>query len=602
MGQLLDTTSLSGAEWHSMLSLFSAEETERRALALHQSAGIPHVLCQFLAAKGIGSDALDAFIEPRLRDSLPDPLVMQDADKAISLITDAIEAKTPIGLFGDYDVDGACSAALFSLCLAQFGVQVFCHIPDRFDEGYGPNTKGLLQLAEQGAELVLTVDCGITAHAPLEAAAQAGIPVIVIDHHKAGPVLPQAQAVVNPNRLDDDSQLGSLCAAGVCFLVLAGVLRECRSRNIPTLSGQQVQLLDLLDLVALATVCDVMPLTGLNRVFVKQGLKVLSKRQNTGLKTLMDTAKIDHMPNAYSLGFILGPRINAGGRLGNSSIGVQLLCASDRDIAQSLAWHLDELNTQRQHIEKQVRAQAEEMAYSQLDENPNRHVLVLAREGWHEGVLGIVAGRLKEKLNKIVIVISLDEEGIGKGSARSVSGFSLGDTVLAAGQHGLVLSGGGHDLAAGLSVRKTQLSDFQNFMEDAAEKSFSSGMPAKRFDVSGSLSVGGCTLELITWLTKLGPFGSGYPEPRFRLTHCQLKNMRWIGGEKQHLSLSLDDGTAPPLRAVMFNCADTPLGQTLKNAHSGDVFQLIGKLQEDSYRNNGTVQMIIDDIALQSHR
>lgn len=602
MSEPLLTASLSGAQWQSMPSIYSADEVSRRAQAMHQNTDIPLGLCQFLVSKGVDANSLDEFIDPRIRDTLPDPHIMQDAEKAIHLICDAVQAKKPIGLFGDYDVDGACSAALFSLCLAQFGIHVFCHIPDRFEEGYGPNEKALLQLKEQGAELVLTVDCGITAHQPLEAAANANIPIIVIDHHKAGPTLPNAKAVVNPNRLDDDSQLGLLCAAGVCFLMLAGVLRECRNRDIQTVSGQPVKLLDMLDLVALATVCDVMPLTGLNRVFVKQGLKVLAQRQNIGLRSLMDVARIDHVPSAYTLGFMLGPRINAGGRLGKSSIGVQLLCAADREIAQSLSWHLDELNTQRQTIEKQVRMQAEEQAYALLEENPERHMLVLASQGWHEGVLGIVAGRLKEKFNKIVAVISFDEAGIGKGSARSIAGFSLGNSILSAYQHGLLLSGGGHDLAAGLSVTQDKLAEFTAFMEQMAEKSFLRGVPIKQFEIAVSLSIGGCTMKLVDWLQKLGPFGSGFEEPRFRLTHCHLKHIKWIGAEKQHLSLSLDDGTAPALRAVMFNCADSPVGHALKTHKADAVYQLIGKLQEDSYRNNGTVQMIIDDIALQSAR
>lgn len=600
MPEQIVSSSLSGANWQELNSPFSAEEIGRQAKALHQHTQMPIGLCHFLAAKGVSEDKLEQFVEPRIRDFLPDPYVMQDAEKAIHLICDAIAQKKPIGLFGDYDVDGACSAALFSRCLAAFGVQVFCHIPDRFEEGYGPNEKALRQLAEQGAELIVTVDCGITAHKPLEAAAQAGIPIIVIDHHKAGPVLPQAQAVVNPNRLDDDSQLGSLCAAGVCFVILAGVLRECRNRDIQTVSGQAVQLLDSLDLVALATVCDVMPLTGLNRVFVKQGLKVLGSRKNIGLKTLMDVARIDHVPSAYSLGFMLGPRINAGGRLGKSSIAVQLLCAQDKDIAQSLSWHLDELNTQRQLIEKHVRAEAEEQAYQQLEAHPEQHVLVLSATGWHEGVLGIVAGRLKEKFNKVVAVINFDDAGLGKGSARAIPGFSLGSTILAACQHGILQSGGGHDMAAGLSVNTDKLEEFQKFIEKHACKAFSENQPVKRFQVATSISVGGCTLELVNWLKKLGPFGAGFEEPLFRITHCYLKNIRWIGAENQHLSLSLDDGTGSPLRAVMFNCAETPLGQALKVDKSDKVYQLIGKIQEDSYRNNGTVQMIIEDIAYQT--
>ena len=592
--------SLSSARWVVQDSTFSDDETERRATGISQASKMPLSLCRFIARRGITSQTLDNFLEPRLRDILPDPFVLKDAEAAITLICDYIERKQPIGLFGDYDVDGACSAALFSLCLGQYGVPVYCHIPDRFSEGYGPNEAALTSLSQQGAELLITVDCGITAHAPLLAASDAGLPVIVVDHHKAGPSLPKAKSVVNPNRLDDDSGLGYLCAAGVSFLVLAGVVRECRNRGIEPLSGQPVNMLNYLDLVALATICDVMPLISVNRAFVRQGLKVMAQRRNIGIKTLMDVARVDHIPSVYTLGFMLGPRINAGGRLGQSSIGVQLLCAPDADIAATLAWRLDELNTQRKSIESDIRQQAEDQAYALLQDNPDRAVLVVSGTGWNEGVIGIVAGRLKEKFNKVSVVISFDEAGTGKGSGRSLAGFSLGNAVLAGYQKELLVSGGGHDMAAGLGIEKDKLDAFYQYLETEAQAHFTAqGIPQKEHIVGADITVGGINIGLVGWLDDIGPFGVEFAEPRFRITHCRLKNLRWIGAEKQHLSVSIDDSTAPPLRAIMFHCADTPLGQTLKQQGVEGVFQLVGRVQKDSYRGGDAVQFMIEDIAVQ---
>ena len=599
MAEAVVEQSLSSARWVVQDSLLTPEETERIATGISQYSAIPLSLSRFLARHSITSQTLDSFLEPRLRDVLPDPFVLKDAETAIQLICDHIQAGEPVGLFGDYDVDGACSAALFSLILGQYGCPVYCHIPDRFSEGYGPNQPAITNLSEQGASLIITVDCGITAHAPLQAASDAGLPVIVVDHHKAGATLPKAKAVVNPNRLDDDSGLGYLCAAGVSFLLLAGVVRECRNRGLVSTSGTQVNILNYLDLVALATICDVMPLRLVNRAFVRQGLKVMAQRRNIGIKTLMDVARVDHIPSVYTLGFMLGPRINAGGRLGHSSIGVQLLCAADADIAATLAWRLDELNSERKAIEADIRQRAEEQAYAQIAANPNRAVLMLSGEGWNEGVIGIVAGRLKDKFNKICVVVSFDDAGIGKGSGRSISGFSLGNAVLAGCQNALLISGGGHDMAAGLSVEKTKLDAFATFLEQLSSKQFKEqGVPNKEYSIGADITIGGCNIGLVGWLDRIGPFGVSFAEPRFRITHCRLKNLRWIGAEKQHLSVSLDDSTAPAMRAVMFNCADSEVGRAIKQSADG-TFQILGRVQKDSYRGGDAVQFMIEDIALQ---
>ena len=590
--------SLSGATWQEAPSVLPDAQTKRLAQHLQQAHNIPIAIAMHLARHGVTSESLDDFLEPRLRNSLPDPLVMRDADKAIGRICDAIEEGHPIGLFGDYDVDGACSAALFRQVLGQFGIPVYCHIPDRFSEGYGPNITALKQLKEKGARLIITVDCGITAHEPLAEAAEQNMDVLVIDHHKAGPTLPVATAVVNPNRLDDDSRLGYLCAAGVCFLVLAGVMRECRTRNITPPSGTMPDLLTLLDMVGLATVCDVVPLRDVNRVFVKQGLKMLATRQNLGLRHFCDVAGLAAAPTTHTLGFLLGPRINAGGRLGQSDLGIQLLTAQDGDIAGSLALRLDELNVERRATEQAVQLQAEALAEEQLTEDAARPVLILSGQGWHEGVIGIVAGRLKDKYNRPVIVIAFDDEGRGKGSGRGVPGLSLGDVIQAARQDGLLLSGGGHDMAAGLSLHRDKLAAFTSFVNGRASAAFGDAPPKRSFVASHTLSVAGCTSDITDWLEKVGPFGVGHPEPRFIITHCQLKNLRWVGAEKQHLSVQLDDKTARPLSAICFSAATTPLGRALAATPDPGLVSVLGRVRVDSFRGGGAVQLHIEDIAI----
>ena len=589
-------SSYSGAKWQLAPTYLSDSETARMAALFEDRLRLPYSLCWHLASLGLTGETVADFLDPKLRTSLPEPYLMKDAEQAIELIFDIIKRKQPIGLFGDYDVDGACSAALFRLVLGAFSVPVWCHIPDRFKEGYGPNLDALKVLKAQGAELILTVDCGITAHAPLAAAADEGMSVIVIDHHKAGVVLPKAAAVVNPNRLDDDSGLGHLCATAVCFLVLAGVVRLCRAQGITGQNGEFPDMMAVLDLVALATACDVVPLKGVNRAFIKQGLKVLGWRGNEGLRALMDVARLDEFPSMHTLGFVLGPRLNAGGRLGRSDLGVQILTNTDPEIADTLAFQIDQLNTDRRAEQAVVRFAAEQMAEEKLAIQPDLPVLVLAEHGWHEGVIGIVAGQLKDAYHRPVIVISFDEQGQGKGSARSVAGFSIGDQILAACELGYLKTGGGHDMAAGLALDKKQLLHFETFLVDRAQVVFS-GVPQRIFNYCHSLSVAGCNSLLVKGLDAVGPFGAGHAEPRFVITHCRLKNLRWMGKDKAHLSLQLDDGTEKPLRAVSFGLAGTKLGQFLAATPDPGPVQVLGRLQKDNWRGGGAVQFLIEDIA-----
>ena len=591
------SSSLSGARWSYTPSQFSPDDTQRYADRLTELADVPPAIAYYLASKGVDVDALPLFLEPTLRDLLPDPYVMQDVDKAAKRLYEAVLSSERVGIFGDYDVDGACAAAICGRVLTLLGCDVETHIPDRFSEGYGPNLAALNSLTERGCSLILTVDCGITAHEPLQGAKAAGMEIIVIDHHLAGPNLPDALSVVNPNRLDDDSDLGYLCAAGVCFMVMVALLRLLREQGFKTASGQLPDLRDELDLVALATVCDVVPLRSLNRAFVKQGLKIMARRQKLGLNALADIAGMNEAPSTYALGFQIGPRINAGGRLGHSDLGVKLLSNPEASEASFIAEELHLLNAQRRDIEADIQAAAELQADAQLANAPDLPALILSGEGWHEGVIGIVAGRLKEKFNRPCIVISIDSETkLGKGSARGVSGIRLGDIIVGAVQRGFLSAGGGHDLAAGLSLKAGQLPEFERYIQEMVSSALQDPI-IKEYAVAGSLSVAGCTGDILNWLDKVGPYGAGAAEPRFVLAHCRLKSPRWMGSEKQHFSCSLDDGTSNPLRAVAFGVAGTSLQAAFQKASEGGSYMMLGKLRKDTWRGGNHLQFLIEDIA-----
>ena len=589
--------SLSGARWVHAPSVYPhPDDTKRYAARLSELSKAPPAIAHYLAAKGIEPEALSLYLSPTLRDLLPDPDVMRDVSSAARHIADAVMAGQIIGVFGDYDVDGACAAALFVRCLGQLGCHVETHIPDRFTEGYGPNIKALTALAEKSCHLILTVDCGITAHKPLQAAKDAGMDVIVIDHHLAGPVLPEACAVVNPNRLDDESGLGHLCAAGVSFMVFVAVLRELRARGF-TPPADWPDLRHELDLVALATICDVVPLTGLNRAFVKQGLKIMGQRRKLGLNALADIAGMQEAPTPYALGFQLGPRINAGGRLGHSDLGVQLLSNPDMATALHIADKLNQLNGERRTIEADIQSLAIEQAETQLADNPDIPALIVSGAAWHEGVIGIVAGRLKDKYARPCLVITFDEEtGIGKGSARGMGSIRLGDIITGAVQREYLVAGGGHNMAAGLTIEKEQLAAFSDYFFSHILQQQTEGL-TKSYAVTSSLSVAGCTPHLMHWLEQAGPYGPGASEPRFVIPHCQIRDIKWMGSEKQHLSCRLDDGTSQPLRAVMFSVAGTKIGAYFQSAQSGTPVMVMGLVRRDSWRGGDYLQFQIEDIA-----
>ena len=590
-------TSLTGANWHEEPSLVSDDAVMRLAQLFEQKYDMPFQLAQFIAKRGIDADIIDHFIEPRLRDLLPDPSIFQDMDKACAIMAETIMSQKPIGIFGDYDVDGACSAAIFSRFLNAFHVAAHIHIPDRFKEGYGPNTQALRQLKADGAELIITVDCGITAHEPLRDAAAEGMKVIVIDHHKAGTDLPVALAVVNPNRLDDESGQGALCAAAMAFMTCVGTMRHLRQKQ--HFEKPPIDLLSLLDLVAMATICDIVPLTITNRAFVKQGLKIFKQRQNTGLRLLSDLSGVNRPPTAQTFGFVLGPRINAGGRIGNASLGAELLTTADEATAVGIAAQLDELNKQRKAIEADVQNLAIEEAEQLLQTAPETKVIIVAGQGWHEGVVGIVAGRLKDKYNRPAIVISLSEKGIGKGSARGISGFKLGDSIMAAHQAGILLGGGGHDMAAGLSIDIAQLDAFRAFMNEKFNATFTE-LPPATLAISQTIPLSACNKSFVDWIEKIAPFGAGFPEPKFMLTNCMISQIRWLGEEGSHLSCQISDGTGAKMRAIAFRFKDKLRSKNALTLQEGAYFHIVGRCVADDYRGGDAVQFQIDDIAISS--
>ncbi len=590
--------SATGARWQEARRAVNDTDLDRLSRGLTEAYDdMPLPVARLLAARGIDRDQLPSFIEPKLRDLLPDPSRFKDLNKAVARLADCVETGEPIGVFGDYDVDGACAAALLVWVMRDLGVSVDVHIPDRFTEGYGPNQAALMALGERGASLIVTVDCGITAHAPLAAVASTGMDVIVIDHHIAGPELPKAHSVINPNRLDEDGTYGHLCAAGVTFIVLVGLIRELRRRDFFGTERTPPDLMMRLDLVALATVCDVVPLAGLNRAFVGQGIKIMAQRRHPGLTRLADAAGMKAAPDTYALGFLLGPRINAGGRIGSSQTAVQLLSTLSDDEATGLAAKLDQLNAERRQIEQDIREQAIDRAL----QAPDTPVIVLSDKSWHEGVIGIVAGRLKERFGKPACVIAMSDDGVGKGSGRSIPGFRLGSAVIAAHQAGILLGGGGHDMAAGFSIDAANLDAFATFLAQRMEKDLNGQAPQLVREVSGTLSTQGAQPELTDWLEKLGPFGSGNPEPRFVLPDCKVKFAKPVGETGAHISCRLDDGSGVTLNAIAFQAGGAPLGNLLLDAADGRHIHILGRLKRDNFRGGRAMQIEIEDAAMPMH-
>ncbi|MCW8953033.1 MAG: single-stranded-DNA-specific exonuclease RecJ [Rhodospirillales bacterium] len=579
--------SLGGRRW------VSRQADDRTSLAMAQALGVPEVVGRVLAGRGVGLDDAEGFLNPTLREQLPDPLHLKDMKKGADRIAAAVMKGELVAIFGDYDVDGATSSALLTRFFKAVGGKSMVYIPDRMKEGYGPNAAALLSLAKQGASLAITVDCGVTAYEPLAAAADAGLEVIVADHHVAEPALPRAFAVINPNRLDDDSPHGHLAAVGVVFLLVVQVNRALRDAGWYA-SRPEPDLMQWLDLVALGTVCDVVPLKGINRALVAQGVKVMARRDNPGITALGDEAGVDEPPGAYHLGFILGPRVNAGGRVGESDLGTRLLSTDNAGEAKDLARRLDALNRERQSIEQVALDQA--IAQIEAAESPPTALVLACGEGWHPGVIGIVASRLKDRYNLPSCVVSLgDDEGVG--SARSVSGIDLGATVLAARQAGILSKGGGHAMAAGFTVGRDRLEDLRAFMEERFAARIAEARIEPIMTLDGAVSVSGATRDLVEDLERLQPFGAGNPEPRFVVRDARILRADIVGQTQEHIRCTLTGpGNEGRLNAIAFRVVDSDIGRALLDS-GGLPLHVAGRLRINRWQGRITPQLMIDDAA-----
>lgn len=577
--------SASGKRWE------LRDSNEREALAICQRFAIPDSVGRILVSRGIGMDETDVFLNPSLKAQLPDPFHLRDMDAGVERLVRAIKSGEKVAVFGDYDVDGATSSAVLVRFFQALGLPLVVYIPDRLAEGYGPNLPALKKLKGDGVSVVITVDCGITAFDALEGAAKVGLDVVVVDHHVAEPRLPPAAAVINPNRLDDDSPHGHMAAVGVTFLLTVALNTALRDmgwyNNRP---APDLRL--LLDLVALGTVCDVVPLVGINRAFVTQGLKVLAQRRNPGLAALADVSGVDRFPDAYHLGFQMGPRVNAGGRVGEAGLGAQLLSTNDPKEAMAVARRLDIFNQERKDIE----AACLEQAIEQVEAKGMRDGLAyVASEGWHPGVIGIVAGRLKERYNRPSCVVAF-ENGIGKGSGRSIEGVDLGAAVIAAGQAGLLENGGGHKMAAGFTVAQANSDAFHDYLSERIGQQIPADGIVPSLKLDGAIAVSGATVPLIQALEKLGPFGAGNPTPRFAIKDARIERADIVGTDHVRCQIVGGGGTTR-LKAIAFRCADQPLGDLLLSARGGMPVHVAGKLQIDTWQGREAAQLIIDDAA-----
>ncbi|WP_232328866.1 MULTISPECIES: single-stranded-DNA-specific exonuclease RecJ [Sphingomonas] len=550
------------------------------------------LVTRLLLTRGCPRDAIEAHRAPTIRGFMPDPSIFRDMDRAAERLADAVAAGEPVTIFGDYDVDGATSAALLIRLLRQLGLAPAAYIPDRLMEGYGPSGEALVRIASGGSRLIVTVDCGAQAFEALDMARAAGADVIVVDHHQCAAELPAAFALVNPNRLDEGEGAvhGHLAAVGVAFLLGAALLRTLRTRGLFA-SRPEPRLIELLDLVALGTVADVAQLRGLNRAFVAQGLKVMAARRNIGLAALAEAARLTRAPLCHDLGFALGPRINAGGRVGKSDLGVRLLTTEDPDEARGIAAELDALNEERRAIEAEVQDAAEAACRAAGDAS----VHIAAGHGWHPGVIGIVAGRLKEKLGRPAIVIGIDETGTGKGSGRSIPGVDLGAAVLAAKDHGLLVAGGGHAMAAGLTVAADRIDAFRAFLEERLADDVAHAASVHALQLDASLAPRGVTAELVDAFELAGPYGMGWAAPRIAAGPVRIVRADVVGNGHVRAILAGDDGAS--LKAVAFRAADAELGQALLGAPGDRRLWVAGRPKVDEWGSRRTAELHLDDAA-----
>ncbi len=587
------TQSARGFQWRERLP----REAQPLAQAIAQRHGVPELLGRVLAARGVGLDAVPLFLDPSIKALLPDPSSLVDMDKAAARLADAIIARQPVAIFGDYDVDGASSSALLARFFAHHDTPARIYIPDRLFEGYGPNATAIEMLVKEGAKLIVTVDCGTTSFEPLAAARKLATDVVVIDHHQADERLPDVHSVVNPNRQDDVSGQGHLCAAGVVFLVMVATVRELRRRGIYAQGLREPDLLSELDIVALATVADVVPLTGLNRAYVVKGLQVMRQRRNLGIRALLDAAALHQPPSSYHLGFILGPRINAGGRIGDAGLGSRLLTCADETEAARIAALLDRLNKERKAIETEMLEAAMAEADRMVSEAPDLPLLLVGSHEWHKGVVGLVASRLAERFHRPSCVIAWDGDGpsaMGTGSLRSLAGVDIGAAVRGAVGAGLLSKGGGHAMAAGLTVARDQLAPLQLYFSRELQSATSVARQAAGLDIDGALTPGAATESLIGLIEKAGPYGQGNPQPRFAFPASRVRFAKIVG--QVHVRCVLEGQDGSRLEGVAFRAVGQPLGDVLLNT-GGLPIHVAGTLKRDTWGGREKIELMIDDAA-----
>jgi single-stranded-DNA-specific exonuclease len=565
------------------------------AESLTQVEGLPDILARLLASRGVQGTQVAQFLEPRLRDLLPDPSSLVGMDAAALRLAHAVTRAEKVAIFGDYDVDGAASAALLAGFLEAAGAHPRIHIPDRLIEGYGPNSEAIRMLAGEGATLLVTVDCGTTSHEPLAEAKRLGMDVVVLDHHQAPEVLPVVEAIVNPNRQDDLSGLGHLCAAGVVFVTLVALNRTLRQQGFWE-TRTAPDLMAGLDLVALATIADVVPLQGLNRAFVRQGLSIMRERRRPGLNALMDVAGLDQPLQAWHLGFLIGPRINAGGRIGDAALGARLLGTADEIEARTIAGELNRLNGDRQEIERAAVEEASAQAMLALERDPQAAILLVGSEGWHPGVVGLVAARLKERYRRPAFAVALNDDGGGTGSGRSVPGVDLGRAVRAATGAGLLVKGGGHAMAAGITLAPGQSQAFQAFLATALAEQVGEARADDLLKVDAALTATAANPALLAEIERAGPFGSGAPEPLFAFPSHRLVDVAEVG-TGGHIRVKLRAGDGATISGIAFRAASEPLGLALKQAR-GEHVHVAATLSLDRWGGAQKVDLRLVDVAI----
>ena len=562
--------------------------------AIAQNHDLPEIVARVIVGRGITVDEATTFLNPTLKETLPDPSHFKDMDKACNRIADAIVSGEKVAVFGDYDVDGATSSAIFKRFFKSINQDITAYIPDRMSEGYGPNTKALLELKAAGHKLVITVDCGIVSFDPLSAAHGAGLDVIVVDHHQAEARLPDAVAVVNPNRLDEEQGYGQLAAIGVSFITIVGINRELRNRGwYKEQSIKEPNIIEWLDLVALGTICDVVPLVGINRALVSQGLKIMATRGNVGLKALSDVAGISETPGTYHAGFLLGPRVNAGGRVGRSEAGTILLSTDDEEEAVKISSELNTDNAERQAIEAMVLEDAMDQVSQKIGPGGIVPPIIIASgHGWHPGVIGIVAGRLKEHFGRPTIIIAIDENGDAKGSGRSITGVDLGSAITAARQAEILTAGGGHAMAAGLSMRGEQIDALNEFLTDRLRINVDDAVKSLSLKLDGVLSLSAVNPDLVHMLDQIGPFGQGNAGPRFAFSDAFVSYVDVVG--KDHVKCSFKGGDGCTVKAMAFRSADKPLGRLLLDSR-GKSIKIAGTIRNNTWNGRTSAEIFIDD-------